>query len=144
MVARKVTITFGAGMLIGLAASVISIAGASTAAADGLTCQSGCGVDYDGTQGGFDFDGTNGASRGLATSSSDGHDIVSDACFVIGQGCPPPASFDPTSISETQGVADDPDSALDADGYQADHTSGPAVVATAPPAANLPRGYYHN
>ncbi|MBB3602776.1 hypothetical protein FHT40_002437 [Mycolicibacterium sp. BK556] len=53
---------------------------------------------------------------------------MSDACAVLGgsypnYGCPPPSSFDPRTISATSGTSDDPDSALDPDGYQADQIS---------------------
>jgi hypothetical protein len=118
MAARIVITTIGGGMLIGIAAATIAFGGAATASADGLTCQSGCTVDYDGTQGSFDSSGTRGISRGLTTQSTDGHSIVSDACAITSKGCAPGAS-DPSTISATSGTSDDPDSALDADGYQA-------------------------
>ncbi len=61
----------------------------------------------------------NGDQRALTTQATDGHDIISDACYNRPhKGCMPPTSFGPGTISATSGVSDDPDSALDPAGYQ--------------------------
>ncbi|WP_156432775.1 hypothetical protein [Mycobacterium sp. M26] len=132
------------GVVAGLA-SAVAIAGAAAASADGLTTQTGGSVDYDGTQGSFDNDGTSGTSRNLTTSSTGGHAIVSDACFVKQNPhyCPPPASFDPSYISSVSGASDQVGSALDSDGYQADHAFGPNITAVPGSKATPPKGFYH-
>lgn len=106
-----------------------ALAGAATASADGLTCQTGCVIDRNGTQRDYwDYDGTNGTGRALTSQPTGGHSIVSDACFVQGDGCQP-GGYDPRTIAASSGSADDPDSALDGDGIQAAATRGPRLVA---------------
>ncbi len=127
-IARRGSTTIQQAALIGIAVAAIATAGAATASADGLSCQSGCAIDSDGTAGSFDNDGTNGISRGLTTTSGASHRIVSDACFVVGEACARGAT-NPATISETVGMFDGPGSAVDADGYQARNVSGPPMVA---------------
>lgn len=140
--------TIRRGVLIGLATCGLAVTGTPTAVADGLDCQSGCVIDWDGTTGGFDNDGTKGTIRSLNMTSSSGHSIVSDACFVSGQGCMPGASS-PSTISATTGAVHAPGSALDPDGFQAANVRNPAVVAapglTATPGTTATRsgGFYY-
>jgi hypothetical protein len=105
---------------VGGAALAASLLGAATANADGLTVQSGGSVDYDGTQGSW-APATSGSQRPLTSQPGGGHQITSDACYIKNNPvyCPPPSSFNPEYIQATSGTSDDPDSALDADGYQA-------------------------
>lgn len=142
--ARNLITTIRGGLLIAIAASGMAVAGAPIASADGLSCQTRCTIDRDGTAGSFDNDGTSGTSRGLTTASSGGHHIVSDACFVVSRSFCAPGASDPTTISETSGITDKLGSALDGDGYQADKVRGPAMVAAPGATADLPRGYYYS
>lgn len=103
---------------------LIAVTGAATASADGLTTQTGGSVDYD---------GTNGTSWNMATGSSSGHSITSDACFVVGKGCVP-GSSNPSYIAETTGTSDKPGSAMDPDGYQASVIRGMQAAAMRGPA----------
>ncbi|WP_328358360.1 hypothetical protein OG976_04330 [Mycobacterium sp. NBC_00419] len=145
MVLSKVASAVIGGGFAAAAGFAIAVAGSAVASADGLTTQTGGSIDYDGTQGSFDGDGTNGASRGLTTASSSGHAIVSDACYVKQNPhyCPPPSSFDPSYIASVSGTSDQTGSALDSDGYQADHAFGPIIAATPGSKATPPKGYYH-
>lgn len=129
MALSKVTTTLLASGFAAVAGFAVAVAGSATASADGLTTQTGGYVDYDGTQGSFDGDGTRGTSRGLTTQSSAGHSIVSDACFVKGSSYCVSGWTDPSTIAATSDTSDDPDSALDADGYQAAEARGPIMVA---------------
>jgi hypothetical protein len=121
MAPSKVISVIGKGVFIAAAGSAIALGGAAAASATPgvVDAQSGSTVDADGTQGSM-VPAMSGDQRGLTTQSTDGHAIVSDACAITNKGCLPPASFDPTTISATTGISDDPDSALDPDGYQAD------------------------
>jgi hypothetical protein len=110
----------GNGLLIAVAGSAIALGGAAAAGAQpGLVdAQSGSQVDADGTQGSM-VPAVAGEQRVLTTQWTDGHEITSDACHLRPhKGCLPPASFNPGTISAATGVSDDPDSALDPDGYQ--------------------------
>jgi len=115
-----------------LAGVALTLSGATTAmAAPGVVdVQSGSSVDTDGTQGSW-APATSGTQRQLSTQTGSGHQITSDACYVKNNPkyCPPPSSFQPEFIQATSGTSDDPDSALDADGYQADQVrSSPAYT----------------
>ncbi len=127
--ARPVTAAIQRIVLVGTATAGIAIAGAATASADGLSCQSGCAIDWDGTAGSFDNDGTNGISRGLTTTSGASHRVVSDACFVVSSAMCAPGATDTATVSESTGMFDGPGSAVDADGYQAQNVRGPAMMA---------------
>jgi hypothetical protein len=118
-VTRELLSAIGKGVLVAVSGVAIALCGAAAAAAQPgvVDAQSGSTVDVDGTQGTM-VPAMTGDQRSLTTQSSDGHAIVSDACAIKGKGCLPPASFDPTTISATTGISDDPDSALDPDGYQ--------------------------
>jgi hypothetical protein len=109
------------GVFAAAVGSAVALGGAAAAGAQPgiVDAQSGSTVDADGTQGTM-VPATSGDQRPLTSQSTDGHAIVSDACAIVGKGCLPPASFDPTTISATTGTSDDPDSALDADGFQTD------------------------
>jgi len=128
-ITRSVRASIQGGVLVGIAAAGIAIGGAAPASADGLNCQSGCAIDWDGTAGSFDNDGTNGISRGLSTTSGASHRVVSDACFVVSSAMCAPGATDPAIISESTGTFDGPGSAVDADGYQAQNVRGPAMTA---------------
>ncbi len=97
-----------------IAAATLLLSVPAKAAPGQVSCQSGCVVDGDGYQGDLDSDGTQGSfgpavtgsSRQSSASSSGGHTIQSDACYVIGDPtyCPPPSSFDPENIEATTSI----------------------------------------
>jgi hypothetical protein len=138
MAAQNVIRSIRTSVLISIAFSAMAITGSGTASADGLSCQTGCVIDYDGTAGSFDSDGTNGESRSLTTASNGSHSSVLDACSIVGAGCIYGAS-DPSTIATFTGVSDKTGSVLDTDGYQAEYLdtdgyqaeylTGPAMVA---------------
>ncbi|MGJ6122337.1 hypothetical protein QN239_07150 [Mycolicibacterium sp. Y3] len=119
MASRRAFRAMRNGAFVAVVGAAVALGGAATAGAQpGLVdAQSGSTVDADGTQGTM-VPAVTGDQRGLATQSTDGHTITSDACYVTGDGCMPAASFDPRTISATTGVSNDPDSVLDGNGFQ--------------------------
>lgn len=118
--ARSVMRALGRSVFVAAAGSAIALGGAAAAAAQPgvVSAQSGSSVDVDGTQGTM-VPALTGDQRTMTTQASDGHTITSDACYGRPhKGCLPPSSFDPTTISATTGISNDPDSVLDPDGYQ--------------------------
>ena len=123
MAPSKVISTIGKGVFVAAVGSAIALGGAAAAsAAGGVSVQSGSTVDADGTQGSW-APAVTGDQRALTTHASAGHAITSDACAVERggypkDGCLPPASFDPRTISATTGISNDSNSVLDRDGFQ--------------------------
>jgi hypothetical protein len=101
---------------VGLA---VALGGAAAAAAQPgiVDAQSGSTVDVDGIQGTM-VPAMSGDQRPLTTQSTDGHPVVSDICYLTGKGCLPNDGGGPHTISADTSISDDPDSALDPDGFQ--------------------------
>ncbi|WP_179470134.1 hypothetical protein [Mycolicibacterium vinylchloridicum] len=121
-----------AGML-GAAGFAAAIAGAGMAHADGLTANPGS-VDADGTQGSW-ASAVHGSERPTQGVQFDSHTFENGGCEIGlgGQQCHTSGLWSKAS--------NDADSALDADGMQADAVRGPNIAAAPPARVSLPRGY---
>ncbi|SBS75478.1 exported hypothetical protein [uncultured Mycobacterium sp.] len=121
-----------AGM-VGAAGLAAAITGAGMAHADGLVSNPGS-VDTDGTQGSW-ASAVHGSQRPSQGVQYDSHTFENGGCE-IGLG---------NQQCHTSGLwskaANDADSALDADGMQADDVRGPAIIAAPGSKATPPRGY---
>ena len=106
-------------VLVAAAGLALTLGGAAAASATPgvVDAQSGSSVDVDGTQGTM-VPAIVGEQRGLTTQTTDGRPVASDACGVTGSGCSAIDGYGPHTISATTGTSDDPDSALDPDGFQ--------------------------
>jgi hypothetical protein len=121
MASSKVVRAIRNGVFAAAVGSAVALGGAAAAGAQPgiVDAQSGSTVDVDGTQGTM-VPAMSGDQRPLSGQSTDGHDVVSDICALTGKGCLPGDGGGPHTISVDTGTSDDPDSALDPDGFQTD------------------------
>lgn len=119
MAPSKVIRALRNGVFAAAVGSAVALGGAAAAGAQPgvVDAQSGSTVDVDGTQGTM-VPAVTGDQRSMSGQSTDGHDVVSDICALVGKGCLPGDGGGPHTISVDTGTSDDPDSALDPDGFQ--------------------------
>ncbi|QEN11969.1 hypothetical protein ACRDU6_04150 [Mycolicibacterium sp. ELW1] len=119
--------------VIGGAALFAAVAGGGVAHADGLTTSPGS-VDVDGTQGSWAHAVT-GSERPTQGVQYDSHTFENGGCEI----------HLANQVCHTSGLwskaSNDADSALDADGMQADDVRGPTIFAAPGSHVSLPRGY---